>query len=273
MKKYICLLLLLGLAVSLWSCEAGRPASGGGDLTAETQLAPESFCYASAQGTYTCRMEKGAVSIMGFTGDCAQVSIPDFIDGRPVASIEENAFYQQIAIRSLALPQTLETIESSAFYRCYGLEEICIPENVERIGSNPFFRCVSLERIAVDAGNARFTSIDGVLYSKDASILYAYPEGKKEADFALPDSVKRIEDAAFGYFPWNLQTLTIPDSVEKMPAQILFAYPDDKLTLQVAAGSAAEEYARDWDMQYAVIESADGAGDRESAAYPQEAEG
>jgi hypothetical protein len=46
---------------------------------------------------------------------------------------------------------------------------------------SPFKGCSNLVNIYVDESNAYFSSIDGVLYNKDATRLVAFPEGRKTA--------------------------------------------------------------------------------------------
>lgn len=216
-------------------------------------LSTAELCYHSSDGDYEYRIENNAVYITKFIGKSESVIIPDLINQLPVKSIEADAFYQQEEIQSIFLPHTLEAIGDGAFYRCYALEEIYIPQTVAAIGDNPFFRCNALHTIVVDENNPYFASVDGVLYSKDFSILYVYPENKTETDFVIPESVKQVADSAFGYWPAHLQVLEIPGTVEKMPNQGLFAYSNTGLKLLVKSGSTAEQYAQKWGMQYKVV--------------------
>lgn len=46
-------------------------------------------------------------------------------------------------------------------------------------------------------GNQYFTSIDGVLFSKDLTQIICYPQAKNSNQYTIPDSVTHIGDYAF----------------------------------------------------------------------------
>lgn len=55
----------------------------------------------------------------------------------------------------------------------------------------------ALKSIEVDPANKKYSSEDGVLYSKDKTNLLRFPVGKELDEFVLPASVKQISDYAF----------------------------------------------------------------------------
>ena len=55
----------------------------------------------------------------------------------------------------------------------------------------------NLKNIYVDKNNQYFKSLDGVLYSKDGSILVRYPGAREETMYSIPDEVTSIWDTAF----------------------------------------------------------------------------
>lgn len=73
-------------------------------------------------------------------------------------------------------------------------------------GANPY-----LEEILVEEGSM-YTSIDGILYSEEGAVLEAYPSGKKDSEFTIPDMVTEIAPFAFCETIY-LKSLTIPDTV------------------------------------------------------------
>lgn len=74
------------------------------------------------------------------------------------------------------LPVT--SIEDSAFEDCDLLTSITIPDSVTSIGICAFCSCNLLTGINVDAANQNYSSIDGVLFNKNATELICYPGGK-----------------------------------------------------------------------------------------------
>ena len=71
------------------------------------------------------------------------------------------------------------------------------------------------EEIVVAEDNPYLTVVDGVLYTKDLSVLLFYPQGKPDKEFVIPDHVTQIAMGAF-YNCFNLESLYIPDSVERI---------------------------------------------------------
>lgn len=194
--------------------------------------------------------EKG-IRIIQYDGNETLVKVPETIDGKNVTIIGKEAFYQQSNIETVILPQGLKVIEDSAFYRCYSLKNIAIPKQVKEIGDNPFYRCSALSFIQVDEENQWFSQVDGILFDKKQTRLYAYPEAKSSTEYIVPSSVKTIEDSAFGYHS-NLKSITILSSVTQMPKGNIFAYPWE-MTFVVEAGSVAEEYAKEYGLNYQLI--------------------
>ncbi len=72
-----------------------------------------------------------------------------------------------------------------------------IPNSVTEIGGDAFLGCTSLKEIIVDEQNPNYYSKDGVLYSKDMSLLIAFPIGKESIE--IPDSVTVIGKSAFSF--------------------------------------------------------------------------
>lgn len=133
--------------------------------------------------------------------DIKEITVPEEIEGRKVVEIKKDAFYQHKNLEKIVLPNNLEEITGAPFYRCYSLKNVTIPKNVATISGNPFFRCVLLENIFIDENNKNFVSKNGVLYNKDLTVLYAYPEGKTDKEFIVPNTVTRFYSDCFGYKP------------------------------------------------------------------------
>jgi len=131
-----------------------------------------------------------------------------------VTTIGNNAFFLCSALTSITLPNTLETIGSGAFYTC-GLSSITIPASVVSIGDEVFVSCSNLLSINVEEGNKNYSSVDGVLYNKDQTILYWYPAGKSNTGFSIPNSVLSIGSCAFIYCS-NLTSVLIPNTVQSI---------------------------------------------------------
>jgi hypothetical protein len=63
----------------------------------------------------------------------------------------------------------------------------------------------------VSNGNTAYASDDGVLFDKSKETIIAYPGGKTESSYTIPNSVTTIGDLAFQNCS-NLISITIPSS-------------------------------------------------------------
>ena len=95
------------------------------------------------------------------------------------------------------LGDTVTSIGDRAFEDCYEIMTVTIPATVKTIGTGAFRGCGGLSFISVDALNPAFCSVDGVLYSKDKSVLICYPQSRSGSRYLLPTSVKTVSAYAF----------------------------------------------------------------------------
>lgn len=112
-----------------------------------------------------------------------------------VTRISKAAFENCLGVRAVTLPEGLEVIFENAFLSCMGLEKMTIPASVKEIGENAFLGCIGLEKFTVAAKNQTFTTVDGVLYSKDRSELLQCPGGKM-GDVTIPAETSSMYENA-----------------------------------------------------------------------------
>jgi len=114
-------------------------------------------------------------------------------------------------------------VEWLAFDECKTLTSVTIPSKVREIChycdyeacKNPFRGCTALERIDVDKDNQWMCSLEGVLYSRDTTMLFSYPAGAKDASYQVPDKVTWIGGDALSGNPY-LERISFPNSVKQM---------------------------------------------------------
>ena len=132
------------------------------------------------------------VTINSVSSNDAQLTIPSTIDGLPVTSLFVYALLGEYPAQQFTIPDSITDF----------------PWNL----INDSFR--NLTEIVIDPNNQPFTSIDGVLFNKEATKLLVYP-ANKEGDYTFPDSVTQIAANAFSNNA-HLTSLTLPDNLEQM---------------------------------------------------------
>lgn len=87
-----------------------------------------------------------------------------------------------------------------------------IPGSVQNIGYLAFGSCSDLEAFHVGEENKYYSSVDGVLFNADKTMLIQYPRAKSERSYSVPESVNTIGDMAL-YNCHNLESIIIGSGV------------------------------------------------------------
>ena len=89
------------------------------------------------------------ITITGYTGNAAEVVIPESIDGKKIYSIYGSSFSGCKNITSIRIPDSVTQIGNYAFQNCSSLTSIDIPDGVECIGEWAFGGCSSLANVSI----------------------------------------------------------------------------------------------------------------------------
>ena len=120
-----------------------------------------------------------------------QADIKNEIDGIPVTSMNETAFYMRDSLINVIIPDSLTNFENSIGVVFYG--------------------CDNLENITVDDNNPNYSSQDGILYNKDKTNIIHIPSAIKGV-VTISNGVTSLEDYVF-HQRRNLESVTIPSTV------------------------------------------------------------
>ena len=133
---------------------------------------------------------EGGLQLVEYTlqqDESPYVILPENVNGAPVVSIAAGAFSGS-DVRKVTIPASVTHIAEGAF-----------------AGSQ-------VKYIQVNQRNQHYTTSNDVLYTKDGTVLVAYPPKKTGSSFSIPEGVTRIAEKAFKgqialtsvYFPSGL---------------------------------------------------------------------
>lgn len=148
-----------------------------------------------------------------------------------ITHIFENAFFGCSSLKNINLPNSLYYIGSKAFSNCSSLEELTIPKRVTSISYGTFQKCSRLRltigkgvsnidpsafnngitSFSVNDANTCYASQNGILYTKDKTMLVKYP-CYKSGSYTTPDSVTKIGVSAFSY-THNLTSVVLSEGI------------------------------------------------------------
>lgn len=253
-KKAISIMLatmmLLGTAPLLELSEINLPGSGG-LLYAEALSSEE---YASDGYTYTVD-ENGNATITDANSEIGgDVIIPLTLDGYPVVSIGDYAFYDCDNLTSVTAHNGITNIGEYAFAYCDNLAEIAISDNVTDIGYYAFIDTgyyndetnwiegmfyVGNHLIEVQTYNSNYGMFDSNIFSSSdmetinkvaealsENVHYEVREGTvsicdnaflncaNAGSLHLPSTLKQIGDAAFSSSLYRIEKITVAEGNE-----------------------------------------------------------
>ena len=139
-----------------------------------------------------------AVIVISYKGTAADVTIPSRYKGKPVTVIDPVAFYNNSAVTSVTIPDSVTAIPDYAFGYCSQLTNISIPNSVTFIGFSAFNSCTSLKSITLPSSLSTIQS-------------YAFYNCENLKTIRIPVSVTSIGNYAFDVCP-SLMTVTYPGS-------------------------------------------------------------
>ena len=137
------------------------------------------------------------------------LNIPSVIDGKPVTSIGNNAFYNCTGLTSVVIPNSVTSIGYEAFRDCIGLTSIAIPDSVTSIGAYAFYNTVWYNN-----------QPDGLVYAGKVAYMYK-GEMPSNTSIVLKEGTLGIAGSAF-YNRTELTSVTIGNNVTSIGSYAFF---------------------------------------------------
>lgn len=175
-------------------------------------IGENAFCNCEGLRTVSLPRELETVGVWAFMdcGGLTEVSLPEGLQEIGVA-----AFSGCFSLERADLPDSLVTLGASAFYDCGKLTSAYIPAGLASWGGNVFRNCDGLISFTVAPEHAELMSEDGVLFSKDQTVLKQYPAGREAASYTVPEGVTEIGESAFENAA-SLKEIALPETLTKI---------------------------------------------------------
>ena len=124
--------------------------------------------------------------------------LPEIVDGYPVTGIQFELFNRASGVRTVTIPNRIVSL---------------------RYNGNPFLMWKDLTAIYVAPDHPAFSSVNGILYSKDLSTLLALPRKHPEKEAVIPDGTRSIGIDACYY--GTIRKAVFPDSLRELDSYAL----------------------------------------------------
>ena len=160
------------------------------------------FDYVVNEDGKTC-----TITGMGVCRD-KQIVIPEYIGDYQVTALGKMAFWAQIDITDVIMPDSVVSIGQSAFKNCQQLKNITLSASLKTIAGHAFSGCLSLETIhlpdsltSISVGAfADCKALTKIVIPDQVTVLSAgiFRECRNLSSLSLPGGITKIEEAAFG---------------------------------------------------------------------------
>ena len=176
--------------------------------------------------------------LVDYVGKAGNITLPSTVNGKKIDNIGPESFSKNKKITGVTIPGSwdskemnwcnfrdcpnlkevtalngVEGLSYNGFANCTSLKKVTLPNSFKFLGTGitNFLRCTSFTEYVIDKTNKNYTSVNGVIYTKDMKTLVRCPAGLKK--LTVPSTVETIRYAAF-YGCTALEQITLPDSLK-----------------------------------------------------------
>lgn len=216
---------------------------------------------AQAEVCFSYETNNGTITI---TRGCAcdgVVTIPDTLDGLPVTSIADYAFFfcRNQNLLSMTIPNSVTSIGTMAFADCDTLTNVSIGSGLNNLGNAAFSGCSSLTSVALPDGVTElardvFHSCHGLTNVTFGNHLTrigldAFSSCSSLSSVTFPDSLATLADGAFCNCA-SLTSVTIPRGVTHMAA---FSFCSSLTGIYCQGNAPSFDSPRSFEGTYATV--------------------
>lgn len=179
--------------------------------------------------SYTSNSDGKSFAVSKGSVSDKDVVIPSKINGMPVTSLAQKAFYNG-SFTSIQIPQSVTSIGKDSFNLCVNLTRMVIPDSVEKLGSYAFSGCREL--VSVELSD-KIKTLESMTFSDCAKLTsvklpaalekvgtYAFSDCASLVEIALPAGVVSVGAWAFDGCE-KLESITLGGSVTSLGVEML----------------------------------------------------
>lgn len=173
------------------------------------------YCPPAKEGTVEVDARTERIGTNAFA-NCKKLTAITFPADSVCKQIGAGAFSGCSLLVNMELPDSVAAIGEGAFLNCNELVSLRLPASLSSFDP-AMLGCKKLTDLTVSEKNPNFSSVDGVLFSKDKTTLVYYLPTRENAEYTVPDGTKEIADKAFSENV-SLAKVTLPASLERVGA-------------------------------------------------------
>lgn len=181
---------------------------------AESDYVPQDNSYEYVDGDFVFSIDDGKATLVTYTGNSAEVTIPDTADGVPVTTLGVHAFQDNTTIEKVTFAASVVDTEDGwcqqfpelkffgTFANCVNLKTVVIPENsqLSYIGGFAFYGCKSLTVIVLPSSIRELG-------------ISCFDECESLEKISLPEGLEEVGQNAFTNT--GIKTIHIPASLKR----------------------------------------------------------
>lgn len=143
------------------------------------------FSGTCTDGLYWAISEKGVFRLYGngVMGDYTATKLVPWLHFEPF-------------INEIYIGDGVTGLDDDVFMGYPNVTRVTLGRGLTDVGAHSFSACPKLTGFVVPEENTVYSGAEGALYSKDGTVLYRYPAGREETEFAVPAAVTALESSA-----------------------------------------------------------------------------
>lgn len=221
----------------------------------ESVVSVGKYAFAECKGILTMTLPSSMLKIPeGMLKNC--LSLTSVYTSGVIKEVGAEAFNTCYALHDIQIGNGTTKIGSKSFYECRGLDGTLDLSTITSIATDSFQGCFNLTGVKLSAykfdlgvfsgcrefesyevvpESTHYSTLDGVLYNSDKTVLYRYPVEKKDEVFTVPSTVVEIATDAF-YGAYHLGKITLNQNLTKIGANafrgsgVEYMYIPDKVS-------------------------------------------